>query len=49
MQSEWWNIDFATLAGLPFADVDAFLQCLEDAMPDATYKKIDIRNGRISN
>ena len=49
MQSEWWNIDFATLAGLPFADVDAFLQCLEDAMPGATYKNIEIRNGRISN
>ena len=44
MKSEWWNIDYAMLKGLPFNDVDAFLQRLEGQMPMADYASVEIRN-----
>jgi chloramphenicol O-acetyltransferase type B len=49
MKSEWWNIDYAALQGLPFDDVDSFLQSLDAQMPAADYQTVEIRNRKISN
>ena len=49
MKSEWWNIDYAALQGLPFDDVDAFLKRLEAQMPVADYASVEIRNRKIQN
>lgn len=48
-KSEWWNFDYGSLADLPFDDVDAFLQSLNDSMPAASYKTYSIRERKISD
>jgi hypothetical protein len=48
MKSEWWNIDYAALKGLPFDDVDTFLKRLGPQMPMADYASVEIRNRKIS-
>lgn len=47
LKSEWWNIDYAALKGLPFDEVDAFLQQLDAQMPVAKYRTVEIYNRKI--
>lgn len=47
MRSEWWNIDYAALQGLPFDDVDKFLQLLSAKLPLAAYQNVEIRNKKV--
>ena len=47
MKSEWWNIDYAALADLPFDDVDEFIARLETKTQLASYKTIEIRGRKI--
>ena len=47
LKSEWWNIDYAVLKGLPFDEVDAFLQQLDAQMPVAKYRTVEIYNRKI--
>lgn len=48
-KSEWWNIDYAALKGLPFDDVDAFLQGLSGQMPVAKYSEVEINKRKVVN
>ena len=49
MKSEWWNIDYAALKGLPFDDVEAFLKQLGVQQPMADYGSVEIHNRKIKN
>lgn len=47
-KSQWWNIDDSVLGALPFDDVDRFLQELPAEREAASYKKVSIRNNKVS-
>ena len=47
MNSQWWDIDYETLARLPFDDVDAFLEQVSAESPRADYKTTEIRGRRV--
>lgn len=47
LKSEWWNVDYAALAQLPFDDVDAFLAHLSQQLPAASYKTTEIRSRKV--
>ncbi|MDO8273705.1 MAG: CatB-related O-acetyltransferase [Gammaproteobacteria bacterium] len=48
LKSEWWNLDYATLRGLPFHDVDALVAATLADLKKASYRKIEIRKRRVT-
>lgn len=48
LNSEWWNLDYAVLRGLPFHDVDALVEATRADLKKASYRQIEIRNRRVT-
>ncbi|MES3007940.1 MAG: CatB-related O-acetyltransferase [Pseudomonadota bacterium] len=48
LKSEWWNLDYATLRGLPFHDVDALVAATQAHLKKASYRKIEIRKRQVT-
>ncbi len=48
LKSEWWNLDYATLRGLPFHDVDALVAATQADLKKASYRRIEIRKRRVT-
>lgn len=48
LKSEWWNLDYATLRGLPFHDVDALVAATQVDLKKASYRRIEVRKRRVA-
>jgi acetyltransferase-like isoleucine patch superfamily enzyme len=48
LNSEWWNLDYAVLRGLPFHDVDALVAATQADLKKASYRSIEIHKRRVT-
>lgn len=47
LASQWWNLDYELLQGLPFADPQAFLKAVSGLQKQARYREVALRDRRI--